>query len=188
MKEKKHIIKDYLHDTKKYANRLISHTDEIIEICDILKKSWMILVCANGGSAATASHFTNDLQKIGNLRAFCLTDNTPLLTAWANDDSWDNVFIRQIENISTEIGRFIDEPNETIVILTGSGNSENLIRLAEWGIDNGKYVIAFIGMDDGRLGKMNSIKKIHIKSDMFHSEDWQSTLCHLIAKLLGDEE
>ena len=80
-----------------------------------------------------------------------------------------------------------EHPNETIIILSGSGNSENLVRLAEWGKDNGKYVIAFLGTDGGRIGMMKDIMKIQINSDQLHTEDWHLMLEHLICELIGDK-
>ena len=181
----------YISQCHQCLDKLLEQKDKITEIAKILKDSFMIYIAGNGGSASTASHMVNDFQKMCGLRAVCLTDNVPVLTAWANDDCYENVFIRQIMNISLTIGAvevFEGRPNEVILILSGSGNSENLVRLATWGRDNGKQVIALLGTDGGRLGQMRDIIKLHIDSDQMHTEDWHLILDHIICSLMRNED
>lgn len=178
------IIVDYCNQTRGCISKLEHQKDKILEIVDILRNSRTIFTAGNGGSAATASHMANDLQKICGLRAICLTDNTPLVTAWANDTYYDEIFVRQLEVLCNDQTHFEGEPNETIILLSGSGNSKNILRAASWGVENGKHVIAFIGQDGGQLRMMKNIKKIYIESDMLHTEDWHLVLNHLIARLI----
>lgn len=88
----------------------------------------------NGGSAATASHFACDLAKgtagKDNLRkrfkVIALTDNVPLLTAWANDTAYENIFLEQLKNLLGE--------RDVVITISGSGNSRNvwLYPVTQW--------------------------------------------------------
>ena len=88
-----------------------------------------VFVCGNGGSAATASHFVNDLNKGTNVagkrrfRAVGLVDNTPLLMAWSNDTAYEHALAEQVVN-------FV-EPGDVLVAISGSGNSPNVPRAVE---------------------------------------------------------
>jgi D-sedoheptulose 7-phosphate isomerase len=172
----KNKIYEYLDDSIKHSKMLKVYAKELIEIADILGNSNFIVLAGNGGSAATASHMANDLHRVCKLRAVSLTDNVSILTAWANDDCYENIFIKQLENRLYYI--------DVIIILSGSGDSENLVRLAKWGIDNGIKVIAFLGTDGGKIGKMKDVKMIHIESDQIHTEDWHLMLDHLLCELI----
>jgi len=178
------IITDYFNNARRYSNTLENQKEEIIKIANIIKKSNTIFICGNGGSSAMASHMANDFQKVCGLRAICLTDNIPLITAWSNDDSYDNIFERQLETLSLINGNKL---NDTIILITGSGNSENLIKAAKWSLKYNRYVIAFIGLNGGKLFKMGGINKIHIQSDMYHTENWHCMLDHLLVILIGNE-
>ena len=174
------LIEKYLNEGAKYTIKLFEYAEDLIEIANILKDASIIYIAGNGGSAATASHMANDFNKMCGLNAICLTDNISTLTAWANDDCYENVFVRQVEDKLVY--------DEVIIILSGSGNSENLVRLAEWGIENDKYVVAFLGTDGGKLYRMKDIMKIHMDSDQLQTENWHVLLDHLLCKLIkGDE-
>lgn len=173
-------IDNYFKSLRMSIDSLESYRNEIITISNILSNSDSIYICGNGGSAAMASHMANDLQKIGHLRAISLSDNVPLITAWSNDTKYEDIFVRQLERLSLT-------GLETIILISGSGDSKNLINAANWGLDHKKTVIAFIGMNGGELGKMDIIK-IHIESDMLQSENWHCILDHLIARILENDE
>ena len=80
----------------------------------------------NGGSASTSSHFVSDLLKTSltkeakKIKAISLTDNIPVLMAWANDTSFENIFSSQLENLL--------EKGDLVIGISGSGNSENVIK------------------------------------------------------------
>lgn len=183
-KKRTHNIEDpllrYINDSIGCLYELRKQSDEIKEVADIIKNSNQIYVCGNGGSAATASHFANDIQKICRKRAYSLTDNTPIMTAWANDLNYDNIFMKQLENIATE--------DDTLIVISGSGNSPNLFNAVTYANSTGMNTIGFVGMDGGRLKKNVKLTKlIHVETDMLHSEDWHLTLCHLISYLIKNE-
>ncbi|MEX2372309.1 MAG: SIS domain-containing protein, partial [Dehalococcoidia bacterium] len=102
-----------------------------------------VFIAGNGGSAAMASHFQNDLVKAAAvpgtppIRALSLMDNVPLLTAWANDDAWDVALVRELETLS--------EAGDLLVVISTSGRSPNLVNAARWASDHGLTVISMTG-------------------------------------------
>src|SRR3977135_2923292 len=89
-----------------------------------------IFVCGNGGSASTASHFACDIVKGASFnrqsrfRIMALTDQLPTLTAYANDVSYEFVFVEQLKNFA--------EPGDLFMGISGSGNSPNVLRAIEY--------------------------------------------------------
>lgn len=108
-----------------------------------------VYVAGNGGSAATATHWVNDLCKATRgggrspIRAISLTDNTSFLTALANDEGYDRVFAGQLENFA--------KPGDVLIVISASGNSPNLVRAIEVARDRGVTTIALLGFDGGIL-------------------------------------
>ncbi|TSD03639.1 MAG: D-sedoheptulose 7-phosphate isomerase, partial [Parcubacteria group bacterium Athens0714_26] len=139
----------------------------------------------NGGSAATASHFVNDLSKLtiseGRLRfkVVGLTDNVPILLAWANDTNYHNIFVEQIKNLI--------EPGDVVVGISGSGNSMNVINAIEYANERGGVTIGLVGYDGGKL--INCVQHcIHIPiSEMEKIEDMHLLIQHLLSTLIKKE-
>ena len=139
-----------------------------------------IFFFGNGGSAATASHFCEDLGK-GTLpdagarrrvKAISLTDNTPYITAWANDEGYEVIFEQQLANLS--------EPGDVTVAISGSGNSPNVLRATDYANKNGLLTVGMTGYDGGRLGRMVKLN-IHVPSyDMGLVEGVHLLLVHYI--------
>jgi len=96
-----------------------------VVLVDAWKRDAGIFIAGNGGSAATASHLALDLQKAGRgpggraARAVSLADNLGLVTAWANDVSFDRVFAEQLEALA--------RPGDALVVISVSGSSPNLV-------------------------------------------------------------
>ncbi len=111
-----------------------------------------IFIAGNGGSAATATHWVNDLNKAASrsgrrpFRAISLTDNTSWLTALANDEAFDRVFAGQLENLA--------QPGDYLVLISASGRSPNLIRAVEFATARGMTTLALLGFDGGALRGM----------------------------------
>src|SRR5262245_7559339 len=109
-----------------------------------------IRVCGNGGSASTASHFACDIVKGASFnrpsrfRIMALTDQLPTLTAYANDLSYDAVFVEQLKNFA--------HPGDLFMGISGSGNSPNVLRAMEYANQAGCRTMALTGRDGGRLG------------------------------------
>jgi D-sedoheptulose 7-phosphate isomerase len=112
----------------------------------------MVYLAGNGGSAATATHWTNDLAKATKrsgrapMRALCLSDNTSWLTALGNDEGYERVFAGQLENFA--------RAGDVLIVLSASGNSPNLMRAVELAKDRGLVTVGLLGFDGGALKDM----------------------------------
>lgn len=104
-----------------------------------------VLLMGNGGSASTASHIANDLHAAG-IKATSLCDNTALLTRIANDKSYDDVFIEQL------VVRL--NPEDIVIAISGSGNSENVVRAINFANGFKAMTIGLLGFGGGRLKDM----------------------------------
>jgi D-sedoheptulose 7-phosphate isomerase len=112
----------------------------------------MIYVFGNGGSAALASHFACDLGKgtvNGNGKRFhvlALTDNVPLITAWANDSNYENIFAAQLSNFVRR--------DDIAFAISGSGNSPNVLRALKVARDARAITIGLTGFQGGLMGDL----------------------------------
>lgn len=143
-----------------------------------------IIVCGNGGSAATASHFACDLAKwtispgARRLRALALTDNVPLITAWGNDTAYERVFVEQLMTLY--------RPGDTLVAISGSGNSPNVLRAVEWANGQGAATVGITGFGGGKLAGLAQVSLVAPSSFMPEVEDVHSAICHGLAVSLGE--
>jgi D-sedoheptulose 7-phosphate isomerase len=157
-------------------------------ILDVLWQTYQrdgsVIVCGNGGSAATASHFACDLGKWTvidgqrRFRAVALTDNMPLVTAWGNDTAYERVFVEQIP--------MFYRPGDTLVAISGSGNSPNVLRVSEWVQANGGQVIGMSGFGGGKLAALADVPFVVQSSFMPEVEDVHIALCHALAVNLAN--
>lgn len=123
-------------------------------IVDALKASRPLLICGNGGSAADAQHIAAELvgRFLKNRRpynAICLAADVAVLTAWGNDQGFDDVFARQVEAHGMSGG--------VLLVLSTSGNSTNIVRAAEAAKRVGLPVIALTGQGGGKLKALSDI-------------------------------
>jgi D-sedoheptulose 7-phosphate isomerase len=143
-----------------------------------------IFVCGNGGSAATASHFVNDVVKGASygrpqrFRILALTDSLATVSAYANDVGWESVFVEQLKNFAAR--------GDLVMGLSGSGNSANVIRAIEYGNAAGCRTLALTGRDGGRLGPLAELN-IHVReAHMGRIEDAHLAVCHMICYYFMD--
>ena len=166
----------------------IENARDIERVVKVLKKArddgHMVFICGNGGSGSTASHFVCDLAKCTikkgrrRFKAISLTDNIPVLLAWANDNSYDAIFVEQLKNHYS--------PGDILIGISGSGNSNNVLRAIDYVNKNRGTTIGFSGYDGGKLKKMAKYN-IHInKKNMQMVEDLHMILVHMIASVLRD--
>jgi D-sedoheptulose 7-phosphate isomerase len=141
-----------------------------------------VFIAGNGGSAATASHMACDLSKttLGNdpdprgkrFRVVALTDNVPLLTAWANDASYEVAFAEQLRNLAA--------PGDLLVVISCSGNSPNVVEAVRAAADLDMSSIALLGCEGG-LVRRQVDHALVIPSDNYgYVEDAHMILNHLI--------
>jgi D-sedoheptulose 7-phosphate isomerase len=111
-----------------------------------------VFIAGNGGSAATATHWANDLNKAASrsgrrpFRCISLTDSTSWLTALANDDGYDRVFAGQLTNLA--------DADDLLVMISASGNSPNLLQATSEARGRGMATTALLGFDGGALRAM----------------------------------
>ncbi|PJZ70305.1 sugar isomerase [Leptospira perolatii] len=160
----------------------ISNT--INEFLKVRENGKKILFLGNGGSAATASHFVNDIavgtrKKEKPFKAIGLTDNIAAVTAIANDDGYENIFVKQLE--------YLLEPGDLVVAISASGNSPNVIKAVEYAKGKGNRIVGLTGFDGGKLGQLSDIL-VHVetaKGEYGPVEDIHMVMDHLIGSYLN---
>lgn len=152
-------------------------------LLDARERGATIFFIGNGGSAATASHFANDLA-IGTqsyekpFRAISLTDNQAVITAVANDFGYEDIFARQL--------RVLGKPGDLVVGISASGNSPNLLQAFEYARSAGIRRIAITGFDGGRMKAMAD-EGIHVPTapkEYGPAEDAHMMIDHLVGAYL----
>ena len=174
----------------KELNKTLENIDEkqINDFINVILKAYeeekMIFVIGNGGSAASASHFAQDLAKgtrksleqKKRIKALSLTDNLPFITALGNDDGYETIFEQQLRTFAN--------PGDVLICISGSGNSPNIISAVEWANDNGIITIGVTGFDGGKLMKLNK-HTVHVPlNNMCTSESIHTIIFHYIILLL----
>jgi D-sedoheptulose 7-phosphate isomerase len=144
-----------------------------------------IFLIGNGGSAATASHFANDLIKSTiidgkpRMKVIALTDSIPVMLAYANDCGYETIFAEQLDALA--------DPGDILVVFSGSGRSPNVIRALDLARQRDMTTIGFTGRDGGDMRERCDICLIAPCQAMEHIEDVHVLLCHLIYSALRDQ-
>lgn len=156
--------------------------EAINALVDASKRGAKIYVMGNGGSSATASHFVCDFAKgvyMGANLPFemqCLSDNAPIITAISNDIGYEDVFVFQLKEKVN--------PGDLILAISGSGDSENVIRAAEYAKECGAVIVGMTGYSGGRLKRLSDYQ-LHVPVDnMQIVEDIHMMFDHLIMYVL----
>jgi len=139
-----------------------------------------IFFFGNGGSASTASHWVNDLTRWRDrpFRAISLTENVAVMSAYANDYGYDEVFIRQLQTLLA--------PDDVVVALSASGNSSNIVLAVEYAKAHGAITVGLTGFDGGLLREIADIS-LHAPTDKGEYgpvEDVHLVLNHLVTSYL----
>jgi D-sedoheptulose 7-phosphate isomerase len=177
--------KEFSDEYLEYLTILIAQLDRsaISRFADLLLESrenkTTTFFLGNGGSASTATHFVNDVS-LGSrqfekpFRAISLCDNQAVITAIANDDGYENIFLQQLQTLATA--------GDTIVCISASGNSKNLIQAIKYARENNIYVVALTAFDGGYL-KENCDLNIHVPTKIGEygpAEDLHMVICGLV--------
>lgn len=152
-------------------------------VLDARSRGATVFFIGNGGSAATASHFANDLAFGTNdyenpFRVISLTDNIPVLTALGNDFGYEEIFVRQL--------RVLGRPGDVLVGISASGNSPNLIRAFDYANSAGIKTVAITAFDGGKMRTM-AAEGIHVPTgakEYGPAEDAHMVLDHLVGAYL----
>lgn len=180
----------YLYEVKRCLETLDKNKLELAidMIIEAYKNNRKVFILGNGGSASTASHMSADLGKgtlqrvydntERRLRVISLTDNVALMTAFANDLSFDDIFVQQLRNLV--------ETDDLVIALSGSGNSPNVVKAIKYAKACGAKTIGLLGFKNGgKLGKMVDCAVIVDSIHYGPIEDVQLILNHLIASWIA---
>jgi len=178
----------YMEDVFEAARGL--DLKEVKRAVALLKKAYeqgrSVFVLGNGGSAATAQHFAEDLSmgampdlKGKRFRVLSLADSVPFITALSNDIGYEHVFDLQL--------RQFGQKGDVLIAISGSGNSMNVINAVKYGRKAGMKVIGLTRFDGGKLKKLSDIE-LHVPiMHMCKSEAVHSIIQHMVTDLLRDE-
>jgi D-sedoheptulose 7-phosphate isomerase len=152
----------------------------------LVAKAWLcgrqIFTLGNGGSSYTALHFINDWNKSifieGKMpfRGRCLVDNIGLVMAYANDISFQDVFVEQLKNLL--------EPGDLVIAISGSGNSENVLRAVRYANKHGAVTLGLCGYDGGKLKEIAQNHLWANVTDMQLCEDIHAIFGHIVMQCL----
>ena len=176
-------------DIRSYLDRLLKTldgmpVDDIARLSEMLYRAYtdgkQVFILGNGGSASTASHMAADLGKntIGpNMRRFrimSLNDNIPLLTALSNDLGYDNMFAEQLQNLI--------QPGDVLIVISGSGNSPNVLKAMEYAQSRSAQVAALLGFGGGKASKLSDLNVVIDSDDYGVVEDAHLIVNHILVE------
>lgn len=149
---------------------------------DVAAKGGTVWICGNGGSAGIANHTVCDYSKgthvsgVQPVRMISLAANVPILTALANDISYDDVFSEQL--------KYYLKPEDALLVVSSSGNSPNVVKACEYASAQGVPTIAFVGFKGGKLAQIAQTV-VHIEIDNYGIvEDTHQSLIHVITQYM----
>jgi len=139
-------------------------------LLDAYNNNKSIFLAGNGGSAATASHFHEDLcfgsltgiKEPKRFKLNCLCDSTPYITAIGNDISYEDIFVHQLKNLS--------EPGSLFIGISCSGNSKNIVKCVEYALQKDMNVFCLLAYDGGAIGKLTK-NYILVNADNFSNKE-----------------
>lgn len=138
------------------------------EIFSAYQDGRFVFIIGNGGSGSNSSHFAEDLGKstlrredfdneqMKRLKVLSLTDNTPYILAWGNDEGFDRVFSEQLKNLAS--------PGDVLIAISGSGNSPNILRAVEWANKHNLRTWGITGYSGGKLKDLGQ-QNLHVPLD-----------------------
>jgi D-sedoheptulose 7-phosphate isomerase len=144
----------------------------------------VVLTCGNGGSAADAQHIAGELvgrfrrKKLSGYKAFALTANSSVVTAIANDFSYDDVFSKQIEAIGS--------PGDVLLALSTSGNSPNAVEAISMAAGLGMKTLAFTGAGGGTMAEQADLAIVVPDEDFARIQEIHMTLGHILCGLVEE--
>jgi D-sedoheptulose 7-phosphate isomerase len=161
--------------------------DELLKAVDLLSECFKddnkLLLCGNGGSAADCQHIATELMIRLNhhiqrpaLPAIALTTDTSNLTAGGNDIGFENVFARNVEGLGNK--------GDTLLIISTSGNSPNVIKATHAAHNKGMKVIGFLGSNGGKLKELVDLPIVIPSSNVQRIQEGHITIAHIICELV----
>lgn len=179
------LFKNYISRVDSSLNRVQVTSIEsalrvILKTAENDRHIWLI---GNGGSAATSSHFATDLSRCSSengkpIKAISLCENSGLITAIANDFSFEEIFVNQLQKLGSK--------GDLLISISASGNSTNLIKAIEFAKVSSIFTLSLVGFDGGVLQKLSD-SSIYVQTDLGDygvAEDCHSIICHYISSML----
>lgn len=191
MKKPSEFAKDYLTGLKNVLDRLPFATfDKLFAVIEEAHAAGkQIFVIGNGGSAATASHMMNDLNKgtLGHkgdatwkrFKVIALTDNVSLMTAWANDTDYNTVFSEPLRNLANR--------GDVLIAISASGNSPNIIAAVEAAKELGVKVLGLGGFTGGKLAQLADVCVVVPSNEYGPVEDVHMIIDHILTSYLYEK-
>ncbi|MGH9868339.1 MAG: D-sedoheptulose-7-phosphate isomerase [Candidatus Polarisedimenticolia bacterium] len=175
----------YLDEASRTLARLPLDTLERIYgiLCEAWREDRQVILMGNGGSAALASHFAVDLGKgtvsegRPRFRVVSIVDNTPVMTAYANDFSYADVFAEQIRTLA--------RPGDVVFGISGSGNSPNVLNGLKAAREAGATTVVLTGYKGGKAIELADVTLVVPSDDMQHIEDCHLVLTHLYMQAMA---
>lgn len=184
-------MRTFVGDSAAYFSRLatlasaLDHASvdrAVALVADAWRNGRQVITLGNGGSSLTALHFINDWNKSIFLeggrpfRGRSLVDNIGLLMSYANDISFQDVFVEQLRNIL--------QPGDLVIAISGSGNSENVIRAVRYANENAAVTLGLCGYSGGKLKDLAQHHVWAKVDDMQLAEDIHSIFGHIVMQSL----
>jgi len=164
--------------------------ERLVEVfLDAHQRGAQIFTMGNGGSGASASHAAGDFLKGASygldkrFKMICLNDNVPSMMAVANDIGWDDIFVEPLKNYL--------HPGDVVIGISGSGNSRNVLKAAEYAKSKGATLVGMTGFKGGKLRELADLSIHSVAMDMEVAEDIHMAVFNMVkkacmARLMGD--
>ena len=147
------------------------------ELIKLIKQARFVFVCGNGGSSATAEHFTNDLFSRG-IKAISLNSNVSIMTMIGNDFGYKYIYSKQLELYANK--------EDLLIVFSGSGQSKNIIEAVK--TKTVGHTFAIVGMDGGKVMELADHSILFKNKQYGKIEDEHMRIVHRVADLLGDKK
>ncbi len=186
----KNVVRNYLKDLKTALDKI--NSSDIEKVAEVLLQAYKsdktVFIFGNGGSASTASHMACDLgkgtlknvydQSEKRLKVISLTDNVASMTAFANDLSFDDMFVQQLNNLVRS--------GDVVIGISGSGNTPNIIKALMYAKQQGAITVGFLGYHQGGKAKNFVDYDITVESSNYGIiEDIHLALEHVLTTCLS---
>jgi len=188
---KEKFITDSLNESAETKQKILQHCkDDILKAVEILINTFQnnnkLLLCGNGGSAADCQHIATELVirlnhhiKRPALPAIALTTDSSNLTAGGNDIGFDNIFARSVEGLGNK--------GDTLLAISTSGNSENVLRAVNKAKEKEIKVIGLLGSGGGKIKDIVDLPVIIPSSNVQRIQEGHITVAHIICELVEEE-
>ncbi|MBM83273.1 MAG: phosphoheptose isomerase [Planctomycetaceae bacterium] len=181
-------VENYLADLGGLLSKLDSAkiAETIDRMREVRDNGKMIYICGNGGSASIASQLVVDIVKGASLRKktrfkmIGLTDSIATITAYANDEGYETVFVEQLKNYAQE--------GDLLIAISGSGNSPNVIQAVEYANQVGCTTVGLTTGEGGRLAEVSNLPLLVPSSHMGRLEDCFFIMTHVLCYYFMEEE